>query len=144
MATDGDQSYAVFTYQCGELNWVRNRASIGFSAGPNLFANHPLSRQPNVNDIACVNQTCSPWTNVVYRITVASSCEICSIILRLNYKSAVLWACSSVVLWACSSLADIYVGMAQEQDGDSNSEMAETQNSFFLQPGITRNVFHSK
>ena len=73
VATDGDQSYTVFTYQCGELNWVRNRASIGFSAGRD-FANHPLSRQPNVNDIACVNQACSPWTNVVYRIS-SISCE---------------------------------------------------------------------
>ena len=69
MATDGNNSYTVFTYQCGELNWVQGAsASIGFSAGRNLFANHPLSRQPNVNDIACINQTCSGWTNVVYRI----------------------------------------------------------------------------
>ena len=77
VATDGDQTYAVFTYQCGELNWIQgDSASIGFSAGPNLFANHPLSRQPNVNDIACVNQTCSPWTNVVYRISSDPSCEL--------------------------------------------------------------------
>ena len=76
VATDGDQSYAVFTYQCGELNWIRGlSASIGFSAGPSLFANHPLSRQPNVNDIACVNQTCPPWTNVVYRISSDLSCK---------------------------------------------------------------------
>ena len=70
VATDGNNSYTVFTYQCGELNWIQGAryASIGFSAGYNLFANHPLSRQPNVNDIACINQTCSPWTNVVYRI----------------------------------------------------------------------------
>ena len=68
MATDGNQSYAVFTYQCGELNWVNN-ASIGFSAGPNFFANHPFSQRPNVNGIACVSQTCPPLTNVVYRIS---------------------------------------------------------------------------
>ena len=69
MATNGDQSYAVFTYKCGELNWLRpNYAAIGFSAGPYLNANHPLSRQPNVNNISCVNQTCPPWTNVVYQV----------------------------------------------------------------------------
>ena len=70
MATNGYQSYAVFTYKCGELNWLRsNYAGIGFSAGPNVFANHHLSQQPNVNDIACVNQICPPWTNVVYRVS---------------------------------------------------------------------------
>ena len=69
VATDGNNSYTVFTYQCGKLNWAPGASvSIGFSAGRTLFANHPLSQQPNVNDIACINQTCSPWTNVVYRI----------------------------------------------------------------------------
>ena len=84
MATDGDQSYAVFTYLCGELNWVQgSSAGIGFSAGPNLFANHPLSRQPNVNDIACVNQTCPPWTNVVYRISSGENYITC-LLLKSN------------------------------------------------------------
>ena len=70
VVTNGVQSYTVFTYQCGELNWVQlNSSSIGFSAGFTLFANHPLSRQPNVNDIACLNQQCPPWTNVVYQIS---------------------------------------------------------------------------
>ena len=68
--TDGIQSYAVFTYQCGELNWIGSSrgAVIGFSASSTLFANHPLSRKPNVNDISCRNQMCSPWSNVVYQI----------------------------------------------------------------------------
>ena len=74
MATNGDQSYAVFTYKCGELNWYHGlyNASIGFSAEPSWYANHPLSQQPNVNDIACLNQICSPWTNVVYRVSYTS------------------------------------------------------------------------
>ena len=69
VVTNGVQSYAVFTYKCGELNWVRNRAGIGFSASSTLFANHPLSRQSNVNSIACLNSPSSPWSNVVYRIS---------------------------------------------------------------------------
>ena len=70
VATNGVQSYTVFTYQCGKLNWVQgSTASIGFSASSMLFANHPLSRQPNVNDIACLDQRCPPWTNVVYQIS---------------------------------------------------------------------------
>ena len=70
VVTNGLQSYSVLTYQCGELNWVqRNKAaSIGFSASSELFANDPLSRHPNVNDIACRSQQCPPWTNVVYQI----------------------------------------------------------------------------
>ena len=74
VATDGFQSFAVFTYQCGGLNWIRGTAgaSIGFSAKSGsgyAFANHPFSRKPNVNDIACYNQTCPPWSNVVYKIS---------------------------------------------------------------------------
>ena len=69
VVTNGDMSYAVFTYQCGQLNWFGYRnSSIGFSASRNIFANHPLSRQANVNDIACLNKQCSPWSNVVYQI----------------------------------------------------------------------------
>ena len=70
VTTNGQQSYTVFTYQCGELNWVPSNSatSIGFSASPTSFANHPLSHQSNVNDIACLNQQVSPWTNVVYQI----------------------------------------------------------------------------
>ena len=88
MATDGNNSYTVFTYKCGELNWVqRASASIGFSADYNLFENHPLSQQPNVNDIACVNQTCSPWTNVVYRINGKPGEYFCLMYISLcNYK----------------------------------------------------------
>ena len=69
VVTNEVQSYTVFTYQCGELNWVcPNSASIGFSASSTSFANHLLSQQPNVNDIACINQQCPPWTNVHYQI----------------------------------------------------------------------------
>ena len=70
MVTNELQSYTVFTYQCGELNWVhRNRASIGFSASFTSFTNHPLSRLQNVNDTACLSQQCPPWTNVFYKIS---------------------------------------------------------------------------
>ena len=108
MTTDSNNSYTVFTYQCGELNWGRGLqqasqyASIGFSAGPNLFANHPLSRQPNVNDIACDKQTCSPWTNVVYRINgeyfVQCICNYVHVYAKnvsLILHAALEWLCSS-------------------------------------------------
>ena len=86
MATNGDQSYAVFTYKCGELNWLLHNfnAGIGFSGGSNLYANHPLSLRHNVNDIACINQTCPPWTNVVYRISSSKQLKLLAFFLQNN------------------------------------------------------------
>ena len=75
MATNGDQSYAVFTYKCGELNWLRARDSnavIGFSAGPNLYANHPLSRQPNVNTHTQTDRSTAIPAGVVAEVAVAA------------------------------------------------------------------------
>ena len=68
LLTDGTQSYTVFTYKCGELNWGTSSTGIGFSAGPSLYANHPLSRRSNVRSIACLNSPQSPWSNVVYKV----------------------------------------------------------------------------
>ena len=73
LLTDGTQSYTVFTYKCGELNWVRDAAAIGFSAGPSLYANHLLSRRFNVRSIACLNSPESPWSNVVYKVDFRES-----------------------------------------------------------------------
>ena len=56
----------MFTYKCEFLNWVKNLASIGYSGGGDFFFNHPLSRRSNVNDIACLNQPITPWSNVVF------------------------------------------------------------------------------
>ena len=70
MVTNGILSYTVFTYQCGELPFPTFlRSKIGFSASLISYANHPLSLQSNFYDIACLNQHCPPWTNVVYQIS---------------------------------------------------------------------------
>ena len=50
------------------MNWSRHKAGIGYSAGDDFFMNHYLSRQGNVNDIACLNQPSSPWSNIVYKV----------------------------------------------------------------------------
>ena len=77
LATDGTRSYAIYTYKCGELNWVKgfstssSLAGIGFSASSDLFAEHSLSRNSNVNQIACINEDSIPpsnWSNIVYEI----------------------------------------------------------------------------
>ena len=67
IATDGFTSYAVFTYKCGELNWM-DTTTIGFSITQDFYANHALSRAANINDIACFNSPNSVWSNVVYHI----------------------------------------------------------------------------
>ena len=72
LATNGTKSYAVFTYECGKLNWMHYSATIGFSASDDFFAEHPLSRNSSVNDIACINEDSMPpsnWSNVAYEIT---------------------------------------------------------------------------
>ena len=71
LATDGTRSYAIYTYECGKLNWVHYFAAIGFSASPDFFDEHPLSRNSSVNDIACINEDSVPpsnWSNILYEI----------------------------------------------------------------------------
>ena len=69
IATDGLDSYAIFTYKCGELNWLRsNYATIGFSITQDFYANHYLSITANVNNISCLNSPNSEWSSVVYHI----------------------------------------------------------------------------
>ena len=71
--TDGSQSYAVYTYRCGGLQWSGG-ATIGYNGGPvgEFYANHPLSGG-SVNTIACLNSGVTEWSNVVYNI----SCYAC-------------------------------------------------------------------
>ena len=62
--TDGSQSYAVFTYRCGYLEWT-SPAAIGLNAPPDYFYNHPLTGSVvSPDEIACVHVT-SEWNNVV-------------------------------------------------------------------------------
>ena len=72
LATDGIRFYAIYTYKCGELNWAHSHtggyAVIGVDFSPYLFAEHPLSRKPNVTEIACINNDTSVWSNVVYTL----------------------------------------------------------------------------
>ena len=68
--TDGTQSYAVYTYRCGDLQWPGG-ATIGYNGGPvgNFFENHLLSGD-NANSIACINLGVTEFTNVVYNISI--------------------------------------------------------------------------
>jgi len=68
VTTDHMRSFAVFTYKCGDIGHS-NSATIGFTAGDVLFANHPLTVRKRAEDIACINPPESQWVNVVYELT---------------------------------------------------------------------------
>ena len=75
MATDGNSSYAIFTYQCDSLEWARgypHHVNIGFSAGNDFYANIVYSESAyNVTDIDCLNEEYSNWTNIIYCVSKA-------------------------------------------------------------------------
>lgn len=70
--TNGRQTFAVFTYNCGLLQWTGFgvHAVVGFNAFGELFENHVLSGSLDIGDIACVNEPCSEWSNQVYQISL--------------------------------------------------------------------------
>ena len=66
--TDGRDSYAVFTYQCGHMDWSSS-ASIGFSTGDGsyYFREHQLSGDTNANAVACLDG--NGFTTIIYKLT---------------------------------------------------------------------------
>ncbi len=73
MITDSQwQSYAIFTYKCGLLEWSGDSpfyAVIGYSALGLVYEDHPFSYMASANDIACLNSPASEWSNVIYNLT---------------------------------------------------------------------------
>ena len=68
IVTDFVNSYAVFTYYCGDLSYS-NGASIGFTTTDGFFANHPASIRGKAEQVACLNEPITPWVNVIYELT---------------------------------------------------------------------------
>ena len=66
--TDSANSYAIFTYKCGDLRNAQH-VSIGFGTEDGLHAVHEALFRGSGDSIACLNYPNSPWTNVVYEIT---------------------------------------------------------------------------
>ena len=69
MVTDGTNSFAIFFYQRGDLQWSRNGATIGIGAGFESFFNHRLSGTPNVTSIACLNTPENQFYSLSYMLT---------------------------------------------------------------------------
>ena len=70
MITDGKESYAIFTYMCGLIQWsgLWRYPTIGYNAGGVLFANHPLTAHEEANQIDCPNNS-SRYVNIIYKIS---------------------------------------------------------------------------
>ena len=68
--TDGENSYAVFTYMCDLMQWSGRwrYPTIGYNAAGTLFANHPLTARKEANQIDCINDD-SQYVNVAYEIS---------------------------------------------------------------------------
>ena len=66
LITNGEVSYAVFTYKCGLMAWSGG-ASIGYSTDGSFYYNHDLSLTSNASMIACGN-TGEVWKNIVSKL----------------------------------------------------------------------------
>ena len=68
LATDGTNSFAIFTYKCGDLEWDGG-AVIGFGASSEMFSNQRLSGTGRSLAIACLNDPGNQFSNVVFELT---------------------------------------------------------------------------
>ena len=101
VCTDGTQTFAVYTYNCEQLQWESGEGSsvysvIGYNIKPNnaqfssfaSFINHPLSAFRGVRSVACVNDPMRvEWSNLVYLVgndTGASQLSRADCINRAN------------------------------------------------------------
>ena len=70
MVTDGIVSFAIFIYQCGDIEWSGYyRATIGIGAGSEFVSNHWLSRTLSVTSIACLNTPDNQFFTLLYALT---------------------------------------------------------------------------
>ena len=70
MVTDGINSFAIFIYQCGDLQWPQHEwATIGFGAGYEFASNYWLSGTSSVTSIACLNTPDTNFFSLLYKLT---------------------------------------------------------------------------
>ena len=67
VVTDGNQSYAVFVYKCGAINWG-DYFAIGFKASGIFYENYDLGDH-NVTDIGCIEESDEEYVTHVYDLT---------------------------------------------------------------------------
>ena len=77
--TDGTNSFAIFIYRCGDIQWdfegpgfgsgIAGGATIGFGAGSELFSNHRLTLIQDTTSIDCLNTPDNQFFTVLYDIS---------------------------------------------------------------------------
>lgn len=82
VVTNGYQSFSVFIYRCGSLQWSGD-AVIGFKVNSELLDIHALIGS-NTSTIACQNLPGSVWSNVVYQLSKDSLLQL--LYNYINYK----------------------------------------------------------
>ena len=68
MVTDGTNSFAIFIYRCGDLQWSGG-ATIGYGASSEMFSNHRFSGTFFTTSIACLNTPDNQFVTLLYEIT---------------------------------------------------------------------------
>ena len=63
------------------MRWTNHNAGVGYSAGPNFFEEHTLSRNESVTDIDCLNYPSSVWSNLVYKLSGGDKNLIISLLI---------------------------------------------------------------
>ena len=66
LITDGVNSYTVFIYRCGYMEWSDEPTIIGFKTNT-YFQNNTHSGN-SANRIACANLPQNEWSNVLYTL----------------------------------------------------------------------------
>ena len=67
LITDGVDSFSVFTYNCGLIEWDNGGTNtVGFNAAGQTYAN----AVPSGVDLACINGNASNWSNVIYTLSM--------------------------------------------------------------------------
>ena len=70
LVTDFFNSYAIFTYYCGDLSYLaKDRGVIGYNVEGDLHKIYESSHGEMVHRIACWNHPSNRWVNIVYNLT---------------------------------------------------------------------------
>ena len=76
IVTDGSNSFAIFIYRCGDIQWDFRGfgpgfggATIGFGASSEFFSNHRLALIRDATSIDCINAPENQFFTVLYGIS---------------------------------------------------------------------------
>ena len=127
IASHGSLSYAVFSYQCDLIKWTHYNASVGYTAGPYFFQNHPLSKTSNVVNIDCVNQPTSNWSNVVYKLSLYPY-PVTDVSVTVGQTTANISFTVPAIAYTSETYNVNYTGLEFQSTLNSSSQVMNTDN----------------